>query len=62
MTSNFTTGIKAGNIFEMLAQACRWMRDLDIPREERVALKEKVMNSKSYEEACDAIRKYFPIE
>ncbi len=47
-----------GNIFAILAEACRLLRQLG---EDPAPLCEKVTSSSSYGEALDAIRAYFPV-
>ncbi len=62
----FTTVISAtgpqGNIFAILGTACQFMRELDIPGEERKDFAQKVISAKSYAEAVEAVREWFPVD
>lgn len=62
----FTTVINAtgpnGNIFAVLGNATVLMKELRISPFEIQSLREKVFGSKSYEEALDHIREYFPVK
>lgn len=62
----FTTVIPAsgpdGNIFAVLGNACRLLRQLNIANAEITALTERVTSSSSYAEALAHIRVYFPVD
>lgn len=58
----FTTTIPRGNVFEMLGTAMRFLRELDVPRDRVVDLRDAVMASGDYEAAVALIGRWFPIE
>jgi len=66
MMPRFTTPIPAhgssGNIFAIVATACQFMRELDIAQPEINAFTARVMNAKSYSEAVDVVREWFPVD
>jgi len=57
----YVSEIPAGDIFEMLGMARRWLRQLGHSEDELDAMSKKVMASKSYEDACAVIGEYFRI-
>ena len=62
----FTTPIPAygpsGNVFAVMATACRLMRELDVTQPEILAFTNKVMRARSYPEALDVVREWFPVD
>jgi hypothetical protein len=51
----------SGNINVILANAMSLMKQLDVPDIDRVILRSAVTRSLNYEEACNAIREWFPL-
>lgn len=51
-----------GNVFAILGNATSLMRQLDVPKEDIAALRDQVTNAKSYDDACAAVREWFPLE
>lgn len=51
-----------GNIFAILTNTKRLMRRLGHPMSEIKELTSKVTSSQDYEEACNHIRHYFPLQ
>lgn len=66
ITPRFSTVIPArgpaGNVFAIVGSCLSMMRRLNIPEAERDALRAKAMGAKSYREACDAVREWFPVD
>jgi hypothetical protein len=64
--SRFTTVIRAtgpdGNVFAVLGAATRLMRKLSVDPNEVDALRAKVLDAKSYDEAIAAVREWFPVD
>lgn len=60
--SLFSTPIAKENIFTMLGIACGYLRQLKYKPSEIQDLRNKVFNSKSYDEACSFIEHYFPLK
>lgn len=64
--SKFTTTIPAygeqGNIFAVLGNATRMMKQLNVPAGEIDALRSAVMDSDSYDAALECIEVWFPVE
>jgi hypothetical protein len=52
----------AGNVFAILGAAVSLMRQLGHSNEEIARLRTRVLNSHSYDEACAAVREWFPLE
>jgi hypothetical protein len=64
--SKYETAIDASgpgsNIFAILGKAIAFMRTLKVSQSEIADITSRVAASKSYKEACDVIREWFPIE
>jgi hypothetical protein len=64
--SKFTTVIPAmgpdGNVFVVLANAVSLMRRLNVDPNEVHALRQTVLDAKSYDEAIAAVREWFPVD
>ena len=50
-----------GNVFAILGNATSLMRQLGIPKKDIAELRGQVTNAKTYDEACDAVREWFPV-
>lgn len=65
-TPRFTTVIRAygpsANVYAVLGTALNYMRQLDVPKEDRDALAAKVKAAGSYAAALDAVREWFPVD
>ena len=64
--SRFETAINAtgpdGNIYAVLGNATRFMRQLGIDPNEMLGLRAKVLAAPSYATAIDYIREWFPVD
>jgi hypothetical protein len=62
----FTTPIQAygtsGNVFAIMGTACRLMRELGVAQPEILAFTNNVMRARSYPEAIDVVREWFPVD
>ena len=56
----YTIPIPRRNIFDMIATAGRYLKQMGHPREEISIFINSFANAKSYEEACLIIEDYFP--
>jgi hypothetical protein len=61
-SSRIPTSGPSGNIFVILGRARSLLEQIGRPREEIDELSRVVLEAKSYEEACDHVRRYFPLE
>lgn len=64
--SKFETKIQAygesGNVFAVLGNATRMMKQLNVPEVEIDSLRAAVMDSDSYDQALTHIEVWFPVE